>query len=170
MLPIRLAAALVGLLLASGPANAGLEVHFEEDVDFSAYRTYAWEKGVAAAEPEVERWIVDAVDDRLQATGLEKVEGEADIMVSSHAFAEALPSGDMVDPGYWGSPDEFGMPTVTVADFRKGTLAVRVRDGAEDRVVWRAVATATLKDASSKKIKNKVNRMIRRMFDKFPRR
>jgi hypothetical protein len=110
------------------------------------------------------------VDGHLQAAGLKKVEGEADVMISSHAFAEALPSSDVVDPGYWGSPDEFGMPTVNVADFRKGTLAVRVRDPAEDRVVWRAVATATLKDASPKKVENTVNRMIQKMFKKFPRR
>jgi hypothetical protein len=76
----------------------------------------------------------------------------------------------MVDPGYWGAPDDFGMPTVNVADFRKGTLAVRVRDRASDRVVWRGVATATIKDSSMKKLENTVTRMIRKMFNKFPRR
>ena len=34
----------------------------------------------------------------------------------------------------------------------------------------RRVATATVKDASTKKIENTVNRMIRKMFNKFPRR
>jgi len=167
---IRLAAALLGLVLVIGPALAGVEVHFEEEVDFSAFDTYAWEKGIPAAQPKVEQWIVDAVDGHLQASGLKKVDGEADVMVSTHAFAEALASGDMVDPGYWGAPDDFGMPTVNVASFRKGTLAVRLRDRAEDRVIWRGVATTTIKDASMKKIENTVTRMIRKMFNKFPRR
>ena len=166
----RLATALLGLALLIGPAVAGVEVDFEDEVDFSAFNTYAWEKGIPAVQPKVEQWIVDAVDGQLQAAGLTKVEGEADVMVSTHAFAEALPTGDMVDPGYWGAPDDFGMPTVNVANFRKGTLAVRVRDPASDRVVWRGVATATIKDASMKKIENTVTRMIRKMFNKFPRR
>jgi hypothetical protein len=170
MITTRLAVALFCLVLATESGLAGVEVELEDEVDFSSYQTYAWEKGIPAAQPEAEQWIVRAVDGHLQAAGLKKVEGEADVMISSHAFAEALPSGDVVDPGYWGSPDEFGMPTVNVADFRKGTLAVRVRDRAEDRVVWRAVATATLKDASPRKVENTVNRMIQKMFKKFPRR
>ena len=165
-----LAATLLGLALVIGPAVAGVEVDFEDEVDFSAFETYAWEKGIPAAQPKVEQWIVDAVDGHLQAAGLTKVAGEADVMVSTHTFAEALPSGEMVDPGYWGAPDDFGMPTANVANFRKGTLAVRVRDPASDRVVWRGVATATIKDESMKKIENTVVRMIRKMFKKFPRR
>jgi len=165
----RLVVALLGLLLVGGPALAGLEVHFEEDVDFSAYGTYAWEKGVPAAQPNAEQWIIDAVDAQLLSAGLKKIEGEADVMVSSHAFAEALASSDLVDPGYWGAGDDFGMPTVSVSDFRKGTLAVRIRDRAQDQVVWRAVSTATLKDASAKKVRNTVERMIQKMFKKFPR-
>ena len=166
----RLVIALIAVSLASALTVAGVKVDLDENVDFSAYGTYAWEKGISAAQPNVEQWILDAVDAQLQSAGLTKVEGEADLMVSSHAFAEAMASQDVVDPGYWGSPDEFGMPTVSVSDFRKGTLAVRLRDRAEDKVVWRAVATATLKDASGKKIRETVERMTKKMFKKFPRR
>ena len=165
----RLDVVLLSLMLVTGTALAGVEVHYEKEVDFSVYGTYAWEKGIPAAQPNAEQWIIDAVDAQLQSAGLKKVEGEADVMISSHAFAEAVTSGDMVDPGYWGAGDDFGMPTVNVSDFRKGTLAVRVRDHGEDKVVWRAVATATLKDASAKKVRDTVERMIRKMFKKFPR-
>ena len=166
----RLVIVVFGLLLLSGPSPAGVKVDVVEDVDFSAYETYAWEKGIAAAQPNAEQWIVDAVDGHLQSAGLKKVEGEADLMVSSDAYAEALASGDMVDAGYWGASDDFGMPTVSVSDFRTGTLAVRVRDRAEDKVVWSAVGTATLKDASAKKVRETVDRLTRKMFKKFPRR
>jgi hypothetical protein len=165
----RLAGFLLGLLLVGAPALAGVEVHFEKEIDFSAYGTYAWEKGIPAAQPNAEQWIVDAVEAQLQSAGLTKVEGEADLMVSSHAFAEAITSSDVIDPGYWGGGDDFGVPTVSVSDFRKGTLAVRIRDRAEDRVVWRAVSTATLKDASAKKVRNTIERMTQKMFKKFPR-
>ena len=165
----RFAVVLLGLIFVAGTTLAGVEVHFEDGVDFSAYKTYAWEKGIRAAQPNAEQWISDAVDAQLQSAGLKKVEGEADVMVSSHAFAEAIASSDVIDPGYWGGGDDFGVPTVSVSDFRKGTLAVRIRDRGEDRVVWRAVATATLKDASSKKVRNTIERMIQKMFKKFPR-
>ena len=166
----RLAAIFFGLLLVAGSALAGVEVEIADGVDFSAFQTYSWEKGVSAASDEVEKWIVDAVDGHLQSAGLKKVEGEADLMVSSDAYAEALASGDVVDPGYWGSPDEFGMPTVNVSDFRQGTLAVRLRDRTADKVVWSAVATTTLKNATDKKIRDLVDRLTRKMFKKFPRR
>lgn len=166
----RIAVALLGLLLVGGQALAGIEVDFEEDVDFSAYGTYGWEKGVPAGYKNAEQWIVDAVDAQLQSAGLKKVEGEADLMVSSQAIAVAMDSQDLVDPGYWGTQDDFGMPIVNVADFRKGTLAVRVRDRSEDKVVWSAVATTTLKDASDKKVRDTIERLIRKMFKKFPRR
>jgi hypothetical protein len=170
MKPNRLVIVAVGLLLLGGAARAGVEVDVKEDVDFSAYQTYAWEKGMPAAQPNTEQWIVDAVDGQLQSAGLKKTEGEADLMVSSDAYAVALPSGDVVDPGYWGASDGFGMPTVNVSDFRTGTLAVRLRDRAEDKVVWSAVGTATLKDASSKKVRETVDQLTRKMFKKFPRR
>ena len=166
----RLVIVALGLLLLSGTAWSGVEVDVAENVDFSAYQTYSWEKGISAAQPNVEQWIVDAIDGHLQAAGLKKVEGEADLMVSSDAYAEALASGDMVDAGYWGSPDDFGMPTVSVSDFRTGTLAVRARDRAEDKVVWSAVGTARLKDASTKKVRETVDRLTKKMFKKFPRR
>jgi len=170
MRPNRLVIIALGLLLLSGPARAGVEIDVQEDVDFPAYQTYAWEKGVSAAQPNTEQWIVAAVDGHLQSAGLKKVEGDADLMVSSDAYAEALASGDMVDAGYWGSSDDFGMPTVSVSDFRTGTLVVRLRDRAEDKVVWSAVGTARLKDASAKKVRQTVDRLTQKMFKKFPRR
>jgi hypothetical protein len=166
----RLAAVLLGLVLVVGSAAAGVTVHSDDQVDFSAFETYAWEKGLPAVQPQVEQWIVDSVNRHLQAAGLKKVEGEADVMVSSHTFAESLTSEDMINPGYWGPEDDFGIPTVSVGDFRKGTLAIRIRDRAEDRVVWRGVATATVKNASEKKMEDTVTRAIRKMFEKFPRR
>jgi len=166
----RLVGVVVALLLACGPVLAGVEVDLADDVDFSVYQTYAWGKGISAATEKVETWIVDAVDAHLQSAGLKKVDGEADLIVSSDAYAEAMASGDVVDPGYWGSPDEFGMPTVNVSDFRKGTLAVHLRDRTTDQVVWSATATTTLKNATDKKVRDVVDRLTKKMFKKFPRR
>jgi hypothetical protein len=170
MKTIRLALVVLGLLLVSGSIPAGVEIEIADGTDFSTYQTYSWDKGISAARPEAEKWITDAVDAQLRSAGLKKIDGDADLIVSTDAYAEALASGDVVDPGYWGSPDDFGMPTVNVSDFRKGTLAIHLRDRSEDKVVWSAVATTTLKNATDKKIRETVDRLTKKMFKKFPRR
>ena len=49
------------------PAAAGIKVDHEAGVDFAAYHTYAWRPGMEAARPQVQGWIVNAVERELKA-------------------------------------------------------------------------------------------------------
>ena len=76
------------VLLVSSALLPGVETGHDETVDFSKYRTYAWREGTPAAMPEVQEWVVTAVDRELQGKGLSKIEGQADVYVSTVAYGQ----------------------------------------------------------------------------------
>ena len=58
----------------------------DKKVDFTAFHTYAWEKGHEAYDPTTHKTIVDAIDAEMATLGLKKVDaGKGDITVRYHA-------------------------------------------------------------------------------------
>ena len=66
----------VVLLLTCSAAVAGMKVKADKDpdVDFAVYRTYAWEKGLAAAYPNIQHVIEKNVERELAQVELVKVD------------------------------------------------------------------------------------------------
>jgi hypothetical protein len=156
------------LLLATGSVAAGVTVEIGRDADLSGYSTYAWEAGTPSADDRAGKWIVDAVDAQLEQAGLTRVDGDADLLIATIVIAESV-TGTTVDPGYWGGGSEFGVPTVDIADYRKGTLYVTLTDRLTDQVVWRASGTASVRGGQSHKYQRKITSVVQKIFRKFPR-
>ena len=159
--------ALVLLFLAALPVAAEVKVGYDETVDFSGYQTYSWRQGTPAARPEIQEWIVAAVDGEMQTAGLHKVKEGADIEVTTVAFGEWKNAlvGNYVRLG---SNSTWGIITADVAHVATGNLIVELAHQNTETVVWRAIAKDAVDDSKPKKIRSKVDKLVKKMFKDFP--
>ncbi len=158
--------ALLGVLLCVSAMAAKVQIKFDEGVDFTKYRTYAWGKGTPAARPEYQEYIVAAITRELEERGLRLATDEdPDLFVVSVAFAkmEFATRGNYIHLDNWG----VGIITSNTAGSATGHLAVDLVDATSDKVVWRAVA----EEMFGRKISNpqkKIDKITRKLFRNYP--
>jgi hypothetical protein len=160
------AIAALSLLLLLPAVQAGVEVKCEETVDFSKYETFMWKKGLPAARPEIQEWIVTAVRRELRARGLRQItEGEPDLYVATAAFAknEGGVSGGYLYAQSW----DVGVIIADVHQTTEGTLVVDVVDVESGKLVWRAIAREAIKD-NPQKLERKIDKIVKKIFRRYP--
>lgn len=159
----RIVAGLLALSCAT-VAAAGVKVDFDAAADFSKYRTYAWKQGAPALNPEIEQKILDSVDQELAADGLTRVEGEADLYVSTYAIGEEMGklgvSAELLGGG-------FVLLKPDVRMNKAGTLLVRLVDGETGAPVWHGWASKTFGD-NPRRVTEKVGKFVSKMFRDYP--
>ena len=159
---------LLGSVLCVSFVAAGVQVQFEEGVDFAQYRTYAWGKGTPAAKPEYQEWIVAAITRELEERGLRQVtDEEPDLFVVSVAFAmlEFANRGNYVNLNRYGY--SVGIITNDAVGSATGHLAIDLVDARSKEVVWRAV----VEEFFGRKIANperKIDKITKKMFRDYP--
>jgi hypothetical protein len=89
------------IIAVTSTTLAGVESTFDESIDFSAYKTYAWQEGVPSRNPGVQKVVVEAVDLELQARGLRLVETDADLHVATYILVDRHTLEDLSDPTQW---------------------------------------------------------------------
>ena len=139
-----------------------IRVKWDRKVDFSRYQSFAWMDGTAAVDPEVDRMIVETIENELSVRGIFPDEAEPSLYVVYHASRNEKFE---VEGGYRSDWEDAG--AVTVESHLAGTLVVDLVDAKENRVVWRAIATATV-TGSPKKAKGRIPSIVQRMFEDFP--
>ena len=157
---------LLGLLLCVSSVVAGVEVEFEEGVDFTKYRTYAWGKGTPAAKPEYQEWIVAAITRELGERGLRPAtDEEPDLLVVSVAFAmlDFVARGNFIKL----RNSSLGLITSDVVGTGTGHLVIDLVDATSDKVVWRAVAEKAFSEEISNPQK-KIDKITKKMFRTYP--
>jgi hypothetical protein len=157
------------MLLCACASN--VVVDYDKSADFSRYHTYAWGKGTPAKNPDLDRQIVQAVDEQLARKGLTKTEADPDLVVSYYAatheeidYTEASYAAGY-GPGY-GSPisDSAGSVPMRV---RVGEIVVDMYDTKEKRNVWHGVGTDLVMDDPAK-TSAEIHNGAAKMFEKFP--
>jgi hypothetical protein len=163
---VRIARIALGLLvlLTALPASAGVKVDFDAAADFSKYRTYSWKPGAPALNPEIEQKIIDTVDEELAADGLTRVEGQADLYVSTYAIREDM-SDLSVSAEYLGGGFVLLKPDTRLS--KAGTLLVRLVDAESEKPVWHGWATKTFGE-NPRRVIGKVGKVVRKMFSDYP--
>lgn len=157
------------LLLAATTASAGkVEVGFDENVDFGAFRTYGWTKSTPANSRQAQEWIVHSIERELEAGGLTKLEdGEPDLLVASHVVASI---GATAGAAYIGLPTWGG--GVIISDpsaYTQGTLIVDLIEPDSEEAVWRGMATQAFEaNPNMGKAKKKVEKLITKLFSGYP--
>jgi hypothetical protein len=160
------AVAALSLLLLLPVAQAGVEVKYEEKVDFAKYETFMWKKGLPAARPEVQEWIVAAVRRELRARGLRQItDGEPDLWVATVAFAEY--DGGVAGGVLYSQTWDVGIIVADVHDTTHGTLVVDLVDTESGKLVWRAIAREAIK-GDPQKLEKKVDKIVKKIFRRYP--
>jgi hypothetical protein len=145
-----------------------VKVDWDHHADFSGFKTYAWEPGTPAQNPLWDQRITRAIDEQLEAKGLQKVSPDAnpDLVVIYHAAVgheTQFNTTNMGGWGYWGT----GMSTTTVNKIPTGELIVDIGNAKTKTMIWIGTATDTLSDNPDKNQK-KVEKAVDKMFKKFP--
>ena len=151
------------------PVAAKVAVDYDIDVDFSGYKTYAWMTGTEAESPLYHKRIVAAIDQRMAEKGMQLVEGDADVYILYHASLNRERVVSIDDFGYWGRGRWSGMgsTTVDVYDIHVGTLIVDILAGADRDLAWRGIGDDSF-TTNAKKNEKKINKIVGKMFRKFP--
>lgn len=156
---------LVALLVQ--PALAGVEIEHDETADFSRYRTYAWKPGTDAERPEVQGWVVAAVERELGARGLRLAgDTDPDLYVVTHVFKEI---DGQTRANYFNLPRaEVGVITSRIAVSTKGVLIIDLIDGQSGQSVWQGLASEVMAPPKPAKLEKKIDKAARRLLRDFP--
>jgi hypothetical protein len=149
----------------------------DENVDFSKYKTFAFDEG-SARNPFVNTIIIEALERELTARGLTKVATDPDLRVAYVAATVPnmqvanVPFYHVVNPAYSGM---VGSSHMQVWDVTTGTLVIDLWDHKADRVVFRGTVTEVLQRAASadpradaKMVSKPINKGIEKVFKKYP--
>jgi hypothetical protein len=156
------------LALVASPGFGDVKVGYDENVDFGSYSTYAWREGTPAANAEMQQLLVDTIDRELQEGGLRRVEGEADLYVTSIAYANMdtiIRSNYVQRSNYYASVSVLSAEAVNTAT---GHLIVDLFDPASDDPIWRGVATEVFDASKVKKAQKKIEKIVKKLFEDFP--
>lgn len=146
-----------------------VELDYDREVDFSAFKTYSWKDPLAAAkDPQMHTRIIWYVERELEKKGLAKrPEGEGDLFVRYYAKGRE---------GYKGTPTQSesllsgaaGQLTTGV-DFGKvaeGTLLLELQRASDGKAVWRAGSGYGTID--KKRLDADTARAVRLLLSKYP--
>ena len=164
---MKIALSLLAAAMLVLPAVAEIKVDHEPDVDFKSYKTYAWKPGTEAGRPQVQQWVVSAVERELKAAGLRQVKDRrADVYVVTHAYANMATRAR--GNYFYSSVHDVGLITSDVIATTTGVLVVDLIDGESERPVWRGMATEVMGLPEMEKVRKKVDKLTRKMFKGFP--
>jgi hypothetical protein len=175
--------ALLVMLVASSLWAQKVSVGYDQRVDFSQFKTYAWVTNLPkTTRPFMSFVITGAVDAELGTRGLTKVDRDPDILVAFHGGTDLQDSFVAEDPTFssTGGAPAFdatgwsGSPSAAGPMVQKGTLVVDLITAQAqgvvggEHLVWRGTAKANLDYEKKSKLQEQVNKAVEKMFKKYP--
>ncbi len=173
--------ALILLLVTAASARDKISVSYAKGFNFSQYKTYAWAEHGAVAHPLLAADIVGAIDQELQARGLQKVTSNPDLIIQIYGSLDTDMTMYSNDPLYAGSggipPFDPGMTGPAFVGFygntsvtvHKGEMIVDLIDAKSKKLVWRGMATESVSSHDAEKLIDEVNGAISKMFKEYPK-
>jgi hypothetical protein len=141
-------------------------VDWDQTIDFSRYRTFAFQKGSPARNDLQQRAIERAVAAKLQSKGLMPAADRPDLRVFTHVVLSRAQRIDTIGYGYgwrWGG----GIAATTVTNIPVGTLIVDLVDTERKELVWRGKATDTI-ESDREERREQLREAIDKIFANFP--
>jgi len=170
---------IVVVLLAAVIAASAQKVRVGADpaVDLTVYKTYAWDKGTAGANPVVNQIIINAVDAQFAAKGIKKVETDPDLTLSAFVWTES--DMQVSNPSWAPSLNSIATGVAVPSQswvVTRGTLVVNMSDTKTKNEVWRGTASDTMKHGptgdkikDAKTAEKPIKKAVEKMFKQFPR-
>jgi hypothetical protein len=155
-----------------------IKFDYNRSADFAKFKTYAWIKGTPAVNPNLDLYILGAVDHDLRLKGLTKTEAkQADLLVTYHAARDtevnasgiddasyAVTMGLPVDSRVWSTNN----PSMGTARYiHKGSLAIELFEREHHQLVWMATASLKLKEKKNEAL-DQLDKVLTKIFDSYP--
>jgi len=164
-------------LLLGGCAGMAIQADQDPAVSFDSYATYAWSStqrapGDVRVTPALNAQIRDDIDRHLAEKGYDRVNTEADFIVTYQVTVEGETIGGTLDY-YQGSnfASSLGNPGYAARRYEEGTLIIDVLDGEGERLIWRGTAKAEVRQRASPEDRSeKVAEAVRKVLEQFPSR
>ena len=163
-----------------------VNIDFDRDVDFTKYKTFAYEVCHRIENPLVDKRIVTELESRVASEGLRRSETNPDVNVTYHSSTTEEFAIDTNTWGYgfgsgwyWGhGGGNYGRSgylggigpvntTTTIRKYTRGTLVVDIWDARTKELVWRGTAIDTVSDNPQKNEK-KLKKAMEKLFTKYP--
>jgi hypothetical protein len=149
------------LVLFAPQAVGEVETHFDKNANFSAFRTYTWNKGHEAFDPAAHKLITELVEAQMRGLGFTRMDGgKADVFLTYHTVRGSevdLKALDKLKPGQ----------DAASATKILGRLAVVMSDPASRAMLWSAGTRRRLSDDPAK-WKDEVQQAVTALFDTYP--
>ena len=169
-------------------ACGGMQVNsdYNADVDFTAFRTFAWAEGAGTGDAaEVVGELVDArfrraVESVMVSKGMEQTtSGQPDVFIGYQITLDDQVSYQTVNSYYgsgWGYRGVYGGQSTsrtTATQYTVGTLVIDVFDARQRELVWRGVGEAKV-DANESRTpaesQERANQVAMQILEDFPAR
>ena len=145
---------------AMTPADYRVKVTVDKHTDFSALHTYAWTRGFASLDPDLDAFIVAAIDRELASAALIREESEpADVVVSYGTVRRSD-----IDVSAKRDRNSGVYP-----EYPTGTFVVLIREASSRRELLRARAEVPL-DVDITQLEEQIDSIITRIFAHYPTR
>jgi hypothetical protein len=172
-------AALVGLTWAVAAFAAEISIDYRQDADFTKYKTFAWQTGIPAPNPEMDKFILAKLEVALTAAGFKRVNDlrAADLHIIYSVSLSKSTQTETVEkmslrtglPEWDYSPFVRQGTSVNQTDLTEGTLKVDVEEGGTSTLLWSGVASKYLvAEGQFKENQKLVEQAIRLMLKDFP--
>jgi hypothetical protein len=170
------------LLVASIASAQDVGYNFDQQADFSKYKTYKWVAVKGAEQPNelVAKQITEAIDRQLATKGLTRTDSDdADLYVAYQVAVNqekqmtTWDTGYGMGPGwggrYYGGYYGGGMSTSTTSTINIGTLALDMYDRATKQLVWRGMASKQLDPkAKPEKRQKNLDKGMEKLLKNYP--
>lgn len=161
---------LLGVVLAT-LAGAGVSVEHASQVDFSQYRTFTFAEAAADADPQLQKWMQEAITRELRTKGLQKLAEGGDLLVRARLTVREEQRLE-VDILGQGSILEKDTTKVTPGEYARevgmGTVVVELLDGYSKLTVWHGVVGAVTRTETGKNSQKRLDKAMGRLFKKYP--
>jgi hypothetical protein len=170
------------LIMSISAQAQKINVVYDKQTNFAQYKTFAWAPQGAVAHPMLAANIVGAIEQELQARGLQKVnvQDNPGLIIKIYGSIDQDSTLYSNDPLYMGSggvppfdpsfsgpllTGQYGNTTITI---HNGQLVVDLIDAANKKLVWRGMASQKLAAHNPDKLLSQVNGAITKMFKQYP--
>ena len=169
-------------MVSLGAQAQKIKVVYEKQLNFAQFKTYAWEPHGAISHPMLAANVVGAIDQELQARGLQKVgiNDNPNLVIQVYGSVDQDSTFYSNDPLYmatggippfdpsFSGPMLTGMYGNTTVTIHKGQLVVDLIDASQKKLIWRGMAQQNLAAHNPNKLLSQVNNAISKMFKQYP--
>lgn len=171
----------IAAMLAQNVYSQKVKVGYDKGVDFSKFTSYSWaDPATPPARPLLYANIVGSIDEKLNARGLNRVNGNGDLVVipsGGIGFGMNVAAGTPIMPTSSGPPPAMnatmwtgaGGPSNLMAPYvGEGTLMLTFVNRATNTVIWSGTVTEKLDMEKKNKSLERIEKSIVKLLKEFP--